>query len=286
MPARTMHWIRLSANLLLLGLLAWTLAGLIWKFLAPAPAFRLPALPSARSPQRTEIVAPDLARITSLFGTADATGQTNAGQSTLPFKLRGVITTGKGAAVLSGVQAKEAAFAVGDELQQGMYLRRVASDHVVIDNRGREERILLDAKPAISLNQLGNPPPRGLIVPADGQRPAASTAPETRTTQVLPISMPRARLIGAMQNGNIAEWATGLRTDPRKGIRIEAGSARSLVDALQLQEGDVLQRINGKSLSHPGDIALVYNEFSQKNKIQLELLRTDRPLMLDYALQP
>ena len=98
--------------------------------------------------------------------------------------------------------------------------------------------------------------------------------------------MPRAKLVGAMQSGNVAEWAAGLRSDPRKGIRVEPGSAPGLVQTLQLQTGDVLQRINGRQLSQPGDITLVYNEFSQKNKIQLELLRNDRPLVLDYTLQP
>lgn len=256
----------------------------MWRFAAPVPAMA-PASPlSAGASVQQPVSRIDANLIAPIFGSAGSDdGATN---SVLPYKLRGVIAAGNSrgaAALLSGTGPKDAAFLVGDELQPGVVLKEVNADHVLVDNHGRRERIDLDAKPAARLDS--GPVPAadpGLIRPVGAGNNAGSGA----VVQTLPISMPRAKLVTAMQGGNVAEWATGLRADVRKGIRIEAGSARGLVQTLQLQEGDVLQRINGRLLSHPGDIALVYNEFSQKNKIQLDVLRDDRPLTLDYTLQP
>lgn len=276
-------WLLRAVNLLLIVLLAWMSAALVWRFAAPAPAMA-PASPlSAGASVQQPLNRIDANLIAPLFGGAGK--DDGAANSVLPYKLRGVIAAGKGrgaAALLSGTGPKDAAFRVGDELQPGVVLQEVNPDHVLVDNHGRRERIELDAKPAARLDSrsaaAADP---GLIKPV-----GATDNVGGAVAQILPISMPRARLVTAMQGGNVAEWATGLRADARKGIRIEAGSARGLVQTLQLQEGDMLQRINGRLLSHPGDIALVYNEFSQKNKIQLDVLRNDRPLTLDYMLQP
>lgn len=278
----TNQWLIRVINALLLMAFAWIGAGLVWQFFAPAPTSAVPSVTTA--PNVSVGAQPiDIATIASIFPGGSDNGEQVAGSS-LPFKLRGVIGAGQGvfsAAVFSGVGPKEAAFAVGQELQEGVVLRDVQADHAIVENRGRRERIDLDAKPALKLDTASPANPE-LIRPAGS--PSAIAAPAR--SQVQPIRMPRANLVTAMQSGNVAEWATGLRAIPGQGIKIESGSARGLVQALQLQEGDVLQRINGRKLSHPGDITLVYNEFSQKNKIQLELLRNDRALMLDYTLQP
>lgn len=228
----------------------------------------------------------DVALISRLFGGGESDGATAA--SSLSYKLRGVIGAGKGvdaAAIFSGGGAKDVVVRVGEELQSGVKLVEVRADFALVDNHGRQERIELDAKPALKLNTPStSTSPNDLIKPVNNTH--ANVLPQAGVSQSLAINLPRAKLIAAMQSGNVAEWASGLRSDPRKGIRVEPGSAPGLVQTLQLQPGDVMQRINGRVLSQPGDITLVYNEFSQKNKIQLELLRHDRALTLDYTLQP
>lgn len=275
------QWLIRVINALLLVALAWMGAGLIWQLFAPPPAPSMPPVTTeAQAAANSQPI--DIATIASIFPGGDADNREQVSGSNLPYKLRGVIGARQralSAAVFAGIGPKEAAVVVGQELQNSVVLRDVQADHVIIENQGRRERIELDAKPALKLDSAAPVNPE-LIRPT-GSSPATATR-----SQVQPISMPRANLVTAMQSGNVAEWATGLRAIPGQGIKIEAGSARGLVQALQLQEGDILQRINGRKLSHPGDITLVYNEFSQKNKIQLELLRNDRALMLDYTLQP
>lgn len=274
-------------NALLITLIAWFAATLTWRVLAPTPD--VPPVTSNNLIMAAANTTPqvDLALISRLFGGGQSDGATTA--SSLPYKLRGVIGAGKGvdaAAIFAGGGAKDVVVRVGDELQAGVKLVEVQADFALVDNHGRQERIELDAKPALKLDAPGaSTSSNDLIKPVNHMQ--ANVSPQAGGEgQSLAINMPRAKLIAAMQSGNVAEWASGLRTDPRKGIRVEPGSAPGLVQTLQLQPGDVMQRINGRVLSQPGDITLVYNEFSQKNKIQLELLRHDRALTLDYTLQP
>lgn len=273
------NWVIRVLNTFLLVLITWVAAGLTWRVLTPLPD--LPATSDA-AVSRPTAAAIDTASIARLFDGA-ASG---ANASTLPYKLRGAIGAGQGrsaAAIFSGGGAKDVVVAVGGELQPGVKLLAVNAEGALVDNHGRQERIELDAKPALKLDSPQNPAAGNLIQPV---RPSTAAVQADSSAQTLAINMPRAKLVGAMQSGNVAEWASGLRSDPRTGIRVEPGSAPGLVQTLQLQTGDVLRRINGRTLSQPGDITLVYNEFSQKNKIQLELLRNDRPLVLDYTLQP
>lgn len=280
-------WLLRILNALLITLIAWFAATLTWRVLTPTPD--LP--PATTNNLTTAAVANttpqiDVMLISRLFGGGQSDGATSA--SSLPYKLRGVIGAGKGvdaAAIFAGGGAKDVVVRVGDELQAGVKLVEVRADFALVDNHGRQERIELDAKPALKLDTpSASATSNDLIKPVNNMQ--VNVSPQTGGAQSLAINMPRAKLIAAMQSGNVAEWASGLRTDPRKGIRVEPGSAPGLVQTLQLQPGDVMQRINGRVLSQPGDITLVYNEFSQKNKIQLELLRHDRALTLDYTLQP
>lgn len=211
--------------------------------------------------------------------------------SSLPYKLRGVITgtaTQAPAATFSGVGTKEVAVTIDDEIQPGVTLIEVASDHVIVRNNGRRERIELDAKPALVIDGAASPAGAGQGMPMGVREPGMpdEVLPSNGEGGALVLTIPRAVLVNALQSGNVAEWATGLKPEPKGGIRITGGSAQALVSALELRDGDVLRKINGAQLSRPGDIALVYNEFTQKNKVQLEVLRDGRPAMLDYTLQP
>ncbi|WP_137938657.1 type II secretion system protein N [Chitinivorax sp. B] len=274
-------------NVLLIALIAWLAASVTWRFVAPKPT----AVPGAKStavpmPQNPVPIL-DLNLVAGLFGRTQ--GVADNGQivpSNLPYKLRGVITGTANqvpAATFSGVGAKEVAVTVGDEIQPGVKLLEVASDHVVVQNNGRRERIDLDAKPALVIDGVT---PVGAM--QDGIPPGMgpNETPPGAEGNAMVLTVPRAALVNALQSGNVAEWATGLRPDPAGGIRITGGSAQALISALELRDGDVLRRINGAQLSRPGDIALVYNEFTQKNKVQLEVMRDGRPTMLDYTLQP
>ena len=268
-----------ALNGVLLVSIIWIAAGLTWRVLSPVPELPASTAGVVNAPAAAAI---DIASIARLFDSAAA----GANASALPYKLRGAIGAGQArtaAAIFSGGGAKDIVVAVGGELQPGVKLLAVNGEGALVDNHGRQERIELDAKPALKLDAPQNPAVGNLIQPVN---PSATPARAESQAQTLVVNMPRAKLVGAMQSGNVAEWAAGLRSDPRKGIRVEPGSAPGLVQTLQLQTGDVLQRINGRALSQPGDITLVYNEFSQKNKVQLELLRNDRPLVLDYTLQP
>ena len=182
-------WLLRAVNLLLIVLLAWMSAALVWRFAAPAPAMA-PASPlSAGASVQQPLNRIDANLIAPLFGGAGK--DDGAANSVLPYKLRGVIAAGKGrgaAALLSGTGPKDAAFRVGDELQPGVVLQEVNPDHVLVDNHGRRERIELDAKPAARLDSrsaaAADP---GLIKPV-----GATDNVGGAVAQILPISMPRA----------------------------------------------------------------------------------------------
>ncbi|MEW9897870.1 type II secretion system protein N [Chitinivorax sp. PXF-14] len=275
------------ANFALVLLIAWMAAGLTWRVVAPKPP-ATEARPSATVAVVAAGTLPDLSAVAMLFGATGPVGDPNqVVPSTLGIKLRGVIAAHgdrPAAATFVGADPKEIAVKVGDEIQPGVKLLEVNADYVIVQHNGRRERIDLDAKPALQIGGVAMQPAPAPAGPA-GMMPGTAM-PAGAPPGLMPLTVPRAALVGAMQNGNIAEWAAGLRPDTAGGIRIEGGGAQALVSALQLRDGDVLRRINGAQLARPGDITLVYNEFTQKNKVQLDIVRNGRPVTLDYTLQP
>ncbi|MFC4158900.1 type II secretion system protein N [Chitinimonas lacunae] len=269
-------WFYRAVNLGLLGCLAWQASSLGWLLLAPRP---LP--PLAAPPEPGSVAAPtDLGPLTRLFS---ATAGGPEQPSTLNLKLKGVIAARgdwPAVAVLIGGSGKENAFKAGDEVESGARLAEVNGDHVIIDNRGRRERVELDSKPAPSLNSMMPPPPPSLALTPGMAPPAPLPLPGDER------SLNRRSLAGGLQGLNISDWARGIAPAPAGGILIENVGAQPLAPMLGLQNGDVLKMVNGAPLAKTSDISSVYSAFSRDSQINLTVLRHGAPLTLRYRIVP
>lgn len=107
---------------------------------APRPVAVLPSQP-AQAP------APDVADAVRVFGLGGAAAEA-AG-----IELTGIYAGGRrgGFATFRTPQGPASGVA-GDPVRPGVVLQEVASDHVVLNVNGREQRLDLPARPAVSLD--------------------------------------------------------------------------------------------------------------------------------------
>ncbi|MFC7420359.1 type II secretion system protein N [Iodobacter arcticus] len=252
----------------LLCVLLWLLAGLFWRVFEPRPqALRL-ILPAEISAQRAQ----DFSAAQDWFGSDSSQV---AAVSTLQAKLLAVIAgqKGYGAAIFTGLEASAVAAQVGQTLQGNIKLLEIASDHVVLDDNGRRQILMLEGHNAVAPSDTSV----ALTSPANSQ-PAAAAASQT--------SLSRGQLAGAMQGANVADWAKGLSTYREGGIQIDNIAAQPFSRLLQLQNGDVIKTINGQNLAQVADISLIYTVFSQQPQVLLVVLRNGSSVNLQYLIQP
>ncbi len=288
-------WFYRCLNAVLLLIVAWLAAGLFWLLFSPAPGLPL-AAPAQAGARATPV---DTSALAALFGAPNTAMQ----PSTLSLKLRGVIAhANPAAAVFEQAGQPALAVRVGEEVESGVQLVDVGFDHVIVDNRGRRERIELDAKPAATGVELAS-------APADAQRPApASNAAERRadanSEPGVRMGRPdrglrgpttggrsgdervlnRQTLVEGMQTLNVADWARGLADAPG-GIVVENAAAQPLAGPLGLQSGDVISSVNGAPMQRAGDISALYAAFSQSSQVQVSVIRNGTPVQLRYRIE-
>ncbi|MBM3115415.1 type II secretion system protein N [Jeongeupia naejangsanensis] len=268
-PALKLHWpapgrVVPIAEALLVLVAAWLAAGLFWQLFMPRSSG--PVL----KPPQTVPVAQNLLwnSASSWFGAVGG----DATASTLSARLIAVIAGGdtSSAAVFTGIEASAVAVRVGDAVQPGVRLMRVARDRVELERNGRRETLMLDGRDASS--------PAVVVTPGAG-----ATAPTVETPAQ---TLYRGQMAATMQAGNIADWAKGLAAAPGGGILINDPAQQPLARSLQLQAGDVLKSVNGQNLAQPADMSLLLSAFSQQAQIKLSVLRGGVPTTLQYQIQP
>ncbi len=253
----------------LLCVLLWLLAGLFWRVFEPSPrALRL-ILPLEISAQRAQ----DFSAAQDWFG-SDTSQATIV--STLQAQLLAVIAgqKGYGAAIFTGLEASAVAAQVGQTLQGNIKLIEIAADHVVLDDNGRRQTLMLEG-----YNSLP-------VLASVALLPAVSTSNVPAAAVAAQATLSRGQLAGAMQGANVADWAKGLSTYREGGIQIDNIAAQPFSRLLQLQNGDVIKTINGQALAQVADVSLIYTVFSQQPQVLLVVLRNGSSVNLQYLIQP
>ena len=254
---------------LLLCLLLWLLAGLFWRVFEPGSSALRLILPLETSAHRQQ----DFSVAQDWFG--NDTSKV-AEVATIQAKLLAVIAgkNGYGAAIFTGLEASAVAAKVGQTLQGNIKLVEIAADHVVLDDNGRRQTLMLEGHNAPLAAVAGG----GTTTAAPG---SSSSAPSVTQT-----ALSRGQLAGAMQGANVADWAKGLSSYREGGIQIDNIAAQPFSRLLQLQNGDVIKTINGQNLAQVADISLIYTVFSQQPQVLLVVLRNGSSVNLQYLIQP
>jgi general secretion pathway protein C len=70
-----------------------------------------------------------------------------------------------------------------------------------------------------------------------------------------------------------------------RGFRVTRLKANSLLQKIGLQPGDVLQKVNGSSITSPTEALQAYQQLQQAGTVRLEILRRDRASTLTYEIR-
>lgn len=245
-------------ELILLALLAWQGARLVWAVMTPvdpvgAWQLRAPGMADRASGLlhgfdpffRLDAAAP---------GSAPAEVVTSL-RLTL-FGTRLDAATGRGAAIIAGPDGEQKSYSVGEEITPGATLKAVAFDRVTIERGGREEVLAIDqgsgtAVPAVP----GASPP---APPAPGAGPAASAEPSGVTFAQLRAEI---GFIPRIDGGKVS------------GLVVRPQGSGAAFRKIGLKEGDVVTQIGGRPVTGPGDIEALSGQFAKGGSISVTVER-------------
>lgn len=252
---------RLNAPLVatvVLSLLLVVQAGrLVWLFVEPAPEAQ-PAAPRVTPEADTTIFQ----RFDAFFRTGGQSSLAEvAGADATQMRLYGVRAggAGSGSAIIGLSDGRQVSVGVGEEVEPGLVLQSVGSDHVLLARGGSVSRLIFTETPPGAPAPPAAPPTPQVVTP---QASAATTTTPAAAPQVDP-----ARLVAQ----------AGLR--PRlKGLGVSGFTVTSTGDggalrAAGLRSGDVILAVNGSELNSPQAIAGLRNRLSGATSAEIRYER-------------
>lgn len=260
-----MRWTTLL-NLILAGLLCWQLAQWTWLFLAPIPTKPAAVTPPPPDPERLL----DTIRAAHLFGGSGQAASPAMAQATtaLDLKLRGVFATDgrlPAVAIIRAENRGDLPFGTGDAVLPGVTLEQVWPDHVVLSRGGAREKLFLEQK--------GTPvaTPQGKAVHLNVRREGKGH-----------FGISRGELNQVLSDPALLAGAGRIKAIPGQGVRVEAAVPGSLLNRLGLQGGDIIHRINDKSVEKAADLL---GEYQASNNIRMEGTRNGQPFEYNYTMR-
>lgn len=271
----------LIVQLLLLALLAATLAGLTWRLLADGEAqVAAPPLPRPAAAPAQGGAGGRNWNIAQwhLFGAkpqqASAQPVEALPETRLNLVLRGVIASGNdegSGAIIGAPNGVEAFYPLKASLPGGAVLRDVFPDRVVLERGGRLETLRL---PREGLDGAAAPPasaaglPQGAVsAPPIAQEPGAAQ-PELTLSQYRDLAL-----------SNPQQLADVVRVAPRNdggrflGYEVQPGRDPALLNRLGLIPGDVVTSVNGIGLDTPARALGILRSLTGSDEVRIEVQR-------------
>jgi len=269
-------------NLLVLAMLAHSLAQVTWRILPAPPTGPIPALAMGREPTGVAPVSDSTAvrRIAGwhLFGdatrtpVADVPSQTNLPETKLNLVLRGVLAVAdkkRAQAIIAQPNGTEQPYGVGDSLPGGAVLKEIKPTSVILLRNHQYETLSL--------------PKMDLGLSSGGDATAAVQSPN----QDLSLRQVRDTLLTDPQS-----LAGIIQTQPYmgangqlSGYRIEPGKDPALFQRYGLQPGDVVTAINGVPLNSTSNAFEILRGLQSRDSVQVELLRNGASQMVNLQIE-
>lgn len=265
------------AVVLLLLLLAWASAQLVWQFLTPKTAdFGSTTTPQGRIQTSA---APSYSReiiSRSLFGKANSVAAktddpVEAPETKLNLKLRGVYAVEdpkKGYAIISNGSRPEEMVVVGGKLPGNIKLDSVYPDRVIISRSGKLETLKLPATKSTGVRYT--PPKRN----AGRSRGPQATSLAGFRKELMSNPSKLAELVNAAparENGKFV------------GYRITTLKQHPILSQIDIQSGDIITQINGVKISSPAQGMKALQKLSRDNSVQLTLNRSGQTIEVNQT---
>ncbi len=198
--------------------------------------------------------------------------------SRLNIKLMGTVVAGdKSAAMVTvGSGKKQAVFFLKEEIQPNVTLEEVEPTEIVVNNRGKRERIGIEA---------GKKLPQ--VAPATVPRRVASRSPIR--TDILNKKIDRNHLNSQMRN--FSTLLSQARVSPHfsngkpDGFKISEIVKGSLYEEIGLINGDIIKAVNGESVTGAEQAMRMYRELQNATFIDVEVERNGTIQQISYVIQ-
>ena len=212
----------------------------------------------------------------------------------LPLKLVGVIAGTKAQvprfAIIesTGNPPGQAVYQVGDSVQQ-VFIVDILPGCVVLD-RGREQQKLCFEKDA-GTAPVPATAPRAAAAPVPPPAPRPGDAGGADIVRVDPGTwqVRREKLLENFANvGSLSSQATVTPyfvQGQQLGFRLSQIRAGGVLQQMGLQEGDVLQKVNGLDIHTPEEALQAYQQLQTESTVRLNILRNNSPTTLTYEIR-
>jgi general secretion pathway protein C len=261
---------------ILIFLIGWTLADLIWALVPMPEAARwrpAPAAPTAAAPASR---GPDIVTITNarLFGAYQASAPVDvsrAPDTNLSLTLLGILAGSNeddSRALISTQNGEEAPYSIGQDVTPGVSLHAIFPDRVILSRSGAFETLRLDK-----------------------EKP--STAPELAAASPAPGDGSPAQMLGQIREQILLDPSKAgefIRVQPAniggalKGYRIYPGRDRGVFTTFGLRPGDLVTAVNGIQLDDGQKALQTLNELKQASSVSLTIERGGQPQTVTLSL--
>lgn len=198
-----------------------------------------------------------------------------ASPTQLNIRLLGTVVAGdRSFAVMQLGAGDEKVVQLGTDIQPGVTLVGVEADAIVVDNRGRKEKVMM------ARGALGD---AGTMLPATPPGPAATAGHAVSQT------FTRAAIDTQMQD--LPGLLTGALAVPHQtngnpdGFLIQDIVPGSLYDKAGLKNGDVIRRVNGEEIASPEKGIALFQALQTANSLDLEITRAGAVQRLHFDIR-
>ncbi len=266
-------------NVLLVIVIAWLLAQLVWALVPLPEAARWQAPPPPPQQARRAEASTGIEKLVTadLFGryspeAAPGGSAADAPDTRLSITLLGILAGDEAGsrALIGKSNGEEKPFAIGDEVLSGTSLHSIFADRVILSRGGTLETLRLN-KDAPSTAQ-----------PAVARAPAPTTA-SVESGQML--SQIREQIMS-----DPTKASNYLRVQPatvggqQRGYRIYPGREREAFQTLGLRPGDLITAVNGVQLDDNQKALQLLGDLSQANAVTVTLERGGQVQTLNLTL--
>jgi general secretion pathway protein C len=270
-------------SLVLVVVIAWKLAGIVWS-LVPGPAVGTPVVAPA-SPQSTVTAATANADTQSIvaahiFGEASpedelaaqpvAEETDNLEETRLTnLSLKGTVAAtpnDRAVAIIADGANDEEVYAIGDSIGSGATLHAVYADRVVLNENGVLTNLKL---------------PR--------EFPESAPTPTRRNTTSVSRAARPSTSIQSVVAQNVSKLADVIRPTPyfvngqQQGYRVYPGRNREQFSALGLRPGDLIKDIDGQALNDPNQAMQIFESLNNADQVSVTVERNGQPQVLTLS---
>jgi len=209
----------------------------------------------------------------------------------LPLRLVGIMAGTKATsprfAIIesTGNPPGQAVYQVGDSVQQA-FIVDILPNCVVLDRGGGQQKLCFEK----DAGTAPGPAPRAAVAaPAPGPQPGDAGGADIVRIDTGTWQVKREKLLEHFANvGSLSSQATVTPyfvQGQQLGFRLSQIRAGGVLQQIGLQEGDVLQKVNGLDIHTPQEALQAYQQLQTESTVRLSILRNNNPTTLTYEIR-